>query len=233
MKGLTMSTSTPTPNLHIYFVLDRSGSMESIASDVIGGFNAYLKQQQSDGNDAVMTLIQFDSQDRHEVIASAQPIGKIKPLSKAVFVPRGGTPLYDAMGQVLNEAISREAQLVGAEKPAESIVFVTFTDGEENDSREFSGESVFNLVKGKEKDGWTFVYMGANQDAYSTGGGMGVSQMNSSNFIADKQGTSLAFEDLARSTSRRRQKLRTGEVFASEAFFEEGKTADQDASERL
>ncbi|MCX6507760.1 MAG: VWA domain-containing protein [Actinobacteria bacterium] len=228
-----MSTSTPTPNLHIYFVLDRSGSMQSIANDVIGGFNAYLKQQQADGNDAVMTLIQFDSQDRHEVIAAAQPIGKIKPLSKAVFVPRGGTPLYDAMGQVLNEAISREAQLVGAEKPAESIVFVTFTDGEENDSREFSGETVLNLVKGKEKDGWTFVYMGANQDAYATGGEMGVSQMNSSNFIADKQGTKLAFEDLARSTSKRRTKLRTGEVFASGAFFEEGKTADQDAGERL
>ena len=228
-----MSTSTPTPNLHIYFVLDRSGSMETIASDVIGGFNAYLKQQQDDGADAVMTLIQFDSQDRHEVFAAAQPIEKIKPLNKAVFVPRGGTPLYDAMGQVLNEAISREAQLVGAEKPAESIVFVTFTDGGENASHEFTRETVFNLVKGKEKDGWTFVYMGANQDAYATGGDMGVSQMNSSNFIADKQGTTLAFEDLARSTSKRRTKLRTGEVFASEAFFEEGETAEQDTGERL
>ncbi|MEI6736512.1 MAG: vWA domain-containing protein [Actinomycetes bacterium] len=228
-----MSTSTPTPNLHIYFVLDRSGSMQSIASDVIGGFNAFVKQQQADGADALMTLVQFDSTDSHEVLANAAPINEIKQLDLSVFVPRGSTPLFDAMGRVLNEAISREAQLVGAEKPAESIVFVTFTDGGENASREFTRETVFNLVKGKEKDGWTFVYMGANQDAYATGGDMGMSQMNSSNFIADKQGTTLAFEDLARSTSKRRTKLRTGEVFASEAFFEEGKTADLDAGERL
>jgi Mg-chelatase subunit ChlD len=228
-----MSTSTPTPNLHIYFVLDRSGSMQSIANDVIGGFNAFVKQQQADGADALMTLVQFDSTDSHEVLANAVPINEIKQLDLSVFVPRGSTPLFDAMGRVLNEAISREAQLVGAEKPAESIVFVTFTDGGENASREFTRETVFNLVKGKEKDGWTFVYMGANQNAYATGGDMGMSQMNSSNFIADKQGTTLAFEDLARSTSKRRTKLRTGEVFASEAFFEEGKTADQDAGERL
>jgi Mg-chelatase subunit ChlD len=228
-----MSTSTPTPNLHIYFVLDRSGSMQSIANDVIGGFNAFVKQQQADGADALMTLVQFDSTDSHEVLANATPINEIKQLDLSVFVPRGSTPLFDAMGRVLNEAISREAQLVGAEKPAESIVFVTFTDGGENASREFTRETVFNLVKGKEKDGWTFVYMGANQDAYATGGDMGMSHMNSSNFVPDDIGTKLAFEDLARSTSTRRSKLRTGEVFASEAFFEEGKTADQDAGERL
>jgi Mg-chelatase subunit ChlD len=228
-----MSTSIPTPNLHIYFVLDRSGSMQSIASDVIGGFNAYVKQQQADGADALMTLVQFDSTDPHEVLANAVPINEIKQLDLSVFVPRGSTPLFDAMGRVLNEAISREAQLVGAEKPAESIVFVTFTDGGENASREFTRETVFNLVKGKEKDGWTFVYMGANQDAYATGGDMGMSHMNSSNFVPDDIGTKLAFEDLARSTSTRRSKLRTGEVFASGAFFEEGKTADQDAGERL
>jgi uncharacterized protein YegL len=228
-----MSTSTPTPNLHIYFVLDRSGSMQSIANDVIGGFNAYVQKQQAEGADAVMTVIQFDDDEPFEVLEDATPINEVKTLNSAVFTPRGSTPLFDAMGRTLNRAISREAQLVGAEQPAESIVFVTFTDGEENASREFTRGTVFNLVKGKEKDGWTFVYMGANQDAYSTGGDMGVSQMNNSNFIADKQGTSLAFEDLARSTSRRRTKLRTGEVFASEAFFEDGKTADQDASERL
>ena len=232
MKGLTMSTSTPTPNLHIYFVLDRSGSMQSIADDVIGGFNAYVKKQQAEGADAVMTVIQFDDDEPFEVLEDATPINEVKTLNSAVFTPRGMTPLFDAMGRTLNRAISREAQLVGAEKPAESVVFVSFTDGAENASREFTRETVFNLVKGKEKDGWTFVYMGANQDAYDSGGTMGVSAMNNSNFIADKQGTSLAFEDLTKATSTRRSKLRTGEVFSTQAFFEEGKTADQDASER-
>jgi len=48
--------------VHIYFVLDRSGSMQSIAPDVIGGFNAFLAAQQADGSDALLTLVQFDSQ---------------------------------------------------------------------------------------------------------------------------------------------------------------------------
>ena len=50
------------PPVHIYFVLDRSGSMQSIAPDVIGGFNAFLAAQQADGSDALLTLVQFDSQ---------------------------------------------------------------------------------------------------------------------------------------------------------------------------
>ena len=65
-----------TTDLHIYFVLDRSGSMESMASDVVGGFNGFLADQQSDGADALMTLIQFDSNDSHEVLADALPIAK-------------------------------------------------------------------------------------------------------------------------------------------------------------
>ena len=122
-----MTAKTPTPKTpkakkpevptatktHIYFVLDRSGSMASIANDVIGGFNTYLAQQQADGDDAVMTLVQFDSDDVHEVLADAAPIKTIQPLSSAVFVPRGGTPLYDAMGRVITEAIARETQLKG------------------------------------------------------------------------------------------------------------------------
>ena len=228
-KKPEVPTATKT---HIYFVLDRSGSMASIANDVIGGFNTYLAQQQADGDDAVMTLVQFDSDDVHEVLADAAPIKTIQPLSSAVFVPRGGTPLYDAMGRVITEAIARETQLKGAEEPAESIVFVTFTDGEENQSQEFNRKSVFNLVKGKTKDGWTFVFMGANQDAYDSGTSMGVSMANSSNYIADSEGTSLAFQDLAMSMSRRREKVRTGVAFSAEEFFEAGKTADKDASSR-
>src|SRR4051812_31279763 len=55
--------------LHIYFLLDRSGSMQSMATDVIGGFNAFLASQQADGPDALLTLVQFDSEDPHEVLA--------------------------------------------------------------------------------------------------------------------------------------------------------------------
>ncbi len=53
-----------TPRSHLYVLLDRSGSMESMRADVIGGFNNLLAEQQADGPDARLTLVQFDSQDR-------------------------------------------------------------------------------------------------------------------------------------------------------------------------
>lgn len=65
------TTDDAAPIVHLYVLLDRSGSMASIADDVIGGFNQLLAEQQADGADALITLVQFDSQDPHEVIADA------------------------------------------------------------------------------------------------------------------------------------------------------------------
>ena len=145
-----------TTDLHIYFVLDRSGSMESMASDVVGGFNGFLADQQSDGADALMTLIQFDSNDSHEVLADALPIAKVPPLTRESFAPRGGTPLYDAMGHAITDATIRIERRRAAGEPEESILFVTFTDGEENQSIEYRREQLFDLVKKHEQEGWTF-----------------------------------------------------------------------------
>jgi hypothetical protein len=93
--------------VHIYFVLDRSGWMQSIAPDVMGGFNAFLVAQQADGSDALLTLVQFDSQDPHEVLVDAAAIQSAPPLTSASFVPRGGTRLYDAMGHIIADATIR------------------------------------------------------------------------------------------------------------------------------
>jgi hypothetical protein len=65
--------SNGTTNLHIYFVLDRSGSMQSMAADVIGGFNSFLSTQKADGADAVMSVIHFDTEDAHEVPVGGPP----------------------------------------------------------------------------------------------------------------------------------------------------------------
>jgi Mg-chelatase subunit ChlD len=160
-----------TPITHIYFLLDRSGSMESMRDDVIGGFNAFLREQVADGRDAVMTLVQFDSGNSHEVLVDAAPLETVSPLTRGTFEPRGGTPLFDAMGTLIIEA-SRRAEV---EDGRETVIFVTFTDGEENASSEFSKDKVFLLVDERTKKGWTFVYLGANQDSYREGGRVGFS----------------------------------------------------------
>lgn len=221
-----------TTNLHIYFVLDRSGSMESMASDVVGGFNGFLAEQQSDGPDALMTLIQFDSNDSHEVLADAVPIAEVRRLTRESFVPRGGTPLYDAMGHAITDATIRIEQRRGKRQPDESILFVTFTDGEENQSVEYRREQLFDLVKKHEQEGWTFVYLGANQDAYAEGGRVGFSASSTQNFKGDAQGSREVFANLSRSVSQRRYKMRSGESFDHADLFEGDKSAEADLKKR-
>jgi Mg-chelatase subunit ChlD len=227
-----MTTATPTPInaetatiAHIFFLLDRSGSMESIAADVIGGFNAFVAEQLADGPDALMTLVQFDSGDAQEVLVQARPLAEVQKLSATTFQPRGGTPLFDAMGHAIATATIR-AETVAGTKPAEQVIFVTFTDGEENSSTEYTREKIFNLVRDREAKGWTFVFLGANQDAYAEGGAVGGHAANIANFTADALGTSQAFDGLSGALKRERGKMRRSEVRNQQDFFEGEKPSE-------
>lgn len=206
--------------------------MASMASDVIGGFNSFLAAQQADGDDAVLTLVQFDSHDPHEVLWDAVDIAKAKPLTSGDFVPRGGTPLYDAMGHLVADATIRAEARERAGKHQEAIVCVTFTDGLENQSTEYGRDAIFDLVKNREAKGWTFAYLGANQDSYAEGGGIGFNQASIQNFAGDAAGSAAAFRSLTSSVSRRRGKMRSGVAYASSDLFEGDKGAEDDLRSR-
>jgi len=224
-------TDTPTP-IHIYFVLDRSGSMQVIASDVIGGFNSFLDTQKADGADALMTLVQFDSQDPHEVLADSVGIEAVRELERSSFVPRGGTPLYDAMGHTIADATIRVEKRRAEDLPPEEILFVTFTDGEENQSVEYDREKIFELIKRREADGWTFAYLGANQDAYAEGAKVGYAAASTQGFVGDAAGTAAAFASLTSAVVTRRGKIRTGAHYDNRDLFEGLKEAEEDMKHR-
>ena len=219
--------TTATPTVHTYFLLDRSGSMQAIADDVVGGFNAFLASQQADGDDMRMTLVQFDSHDPHEVIADAVPIAEIAPLTSADFEPRGGTPLYDAMGQVIADATIRAEQRAGAGEAPEEIVFVTFTDGMENQSHEYDRDQIFTLVEKREKKGWTSVYLGANQDAYAEGGHFGMRATSTQNWTADGDGVHLAYASVDRAMLAKRGDVRALRIHDRTDFFRGVKEAEE------
>lgn len=216
-------------NVHIYFLLDRSGSMQSIASDVIKGFNAFVKEQQlsspDDETGLTMTLIQFDSQNPHEVIFSGRDIASVPPLTSSTFQPRSMTPLFDALGRTIDMAESGHVA-------NERIVVVTFSDGLENNSREYSRKNVFDKITTKRDAGWTFVFLGANQDSYAEAGLLGVGAANTQNFAFDGEGTALACQDVSTATRKMRSKLMKAESFDNEDFFEGSKSAELDYSTR-
>ena len=230
-----MSTDTKQlpPTTHIFFLLDRSGSMGSIADDVIGGFNSYIQSQISGPDEARMTLVQFDTQGPHEVSFANSLLKDVPALSRQTYQPRGGTPLYDAMGHVVTDANIWVEQIQAEGKFKPEVIFITFTDGYENASSEYTRESIFQLVQHKQDDeGWTFVYMGANQDAYAAGRQSGFEVDSISNFRANARGTALAFSDLSLGTSNTRMKRSAGARIAKGEFFENQKRSDQDNSER-
>jgi hypothetical protein len=175
----------------------------------------------------MMTLVQFDSHDPHEVLAEALPIADVARLTSESFAPRGGTPLYDAMGHTIADAtIHSEGRRCNGE-PDEEILFVTFTDGQENQSREYNRATLFDLVKKREENGWTFVYLGANQDSYEEGGRIGYSAGNTQNFAASPLGAEVAFASLSKSVGTRRAKMRRGEAYDKRDLFEGDKPAEE------
>lgn len=214
----------PVSPTHIYVLLDRSGSMQAIADDVIGGFNSYLEAQQAEGDDAVITLVQFDDQDPFEVLVDAVPLREVLPLEAERYQPRGMTPLLDACGAVIGHAGRRAQLLAAAGAPEEAVVVVILTDGHENASREFSRTAWLELKRAREAQGWTFVYLGAGPDAFAEAGGMGFAETTTRDWDADAPGAHAAFSMLAEATSRKRRAVRSGRRDATE-FFDDGDDA--------
>lgn len=161
-------------NTHIAVVLDRSGSMDSIKREIIGGFNTFLKDQQEVPGTATMTLVQFDNEiDR---LADFKPLSEIKPLDDKTYVPRGMTKLYDAIGLTVKTVKDSIAKAV--EKPTKILVAI-LTDGMENSSQEYQTDSIKELLEAQQKEGWEFTFIGANQDAILTARGIGLSNASS------------------------------------------------------
>ncbi len=154
---------------HLYFLLDRSGSMQSIKSDIEGGFAAFVEEQRRSVGECRATLAQFD--DVYEVVYADQPVADVPPLD---LRPRNMTALHDAIGRLVTDAGTELAALPEAQRPG-NVVVAIMTDGMENASKEWTGASVKALVDLQTRAfNWSFLYMGADQDAVEVGVSLGI-----------------------------------------------------------
>lgn len=160
---------------HLYFLLDRSGSMQSIKTDTEGGFSAFVDAQRSGvAGECRVTLAQFDN--AYEVVYRDMPLADVPPL---VLAPRGSTALLDAMGRLITEAGATLAGLPEDQRPG-TVVVAVMTDGYENASKEWTHPAIKALVEQQTNDyRWQFMYMGADQDAIEVGRSIGVSAEHS------------------------------------------------------
>jgi uncharacterized protein YegL len=172
-KGKQIQTSTDVPTEFVC-ILDRSGSMSNIRDDAIGGFNTFLSEQQGLQGAAFLTMVLFD----HEYIVAhdGTPIADVKPLDRSTYVPRGRTALYDAIGRAI--ATVRERYEKPGADPARVMV-VILTDGNENDSKEYTRTQILNTIEKCTKDfKWAFLYLSASPTAFADGISIGLGSAN-------------------------------------------------------
>lgn len=135
----------------VYFLLDRSASMQNLWTEALSSINAYVKQLQ-DPNTYVL-LATFDSLG-YDVIRNTKAIDWLD-ITNNDATPRGGTPLFDSAVRMMHHILD--------DKP-ERAVFVTMTDGEENQSQMYKQHHVKQLVSKLQEKNFEIVFLGANFD---------------------------------------------------------------------
>jgi hypothetical protein len=187
--------------IHISVILDRTGSMETIRDDTIGGFNAFLNAQKAELGLASLTLVQFDSQDPYEIVYHFKPLAEVPELTRETFVPRATTPLLDAIGRGINDLEKSLADITEDERPSR-VVMVVITDGQENASREFRKDQIEKMIKEKqEKATWQFVFLSADLNAIGDALASGVRAASTLAHDKDSHGVGAAWASLSRRVS--------------------------------
>ena len=202
--------------------------MAPIANDVIGGFNTFIDEQIRNGTDARMTIVQFDSQDPQDVTIWGAPLPEITHLDSQSFVPRGGTPLLDATGLLIGRTMVDQSARIAAGLQAEDVIFITITDGEENESHEFNLAQIRELIEKRTQEGWAFIYLSAGLDAYADAAQMGIHSGDTQQWKRDGKNARLAFSSTSDAISNMRGKKRRNEDTVRGTAFETGKHAEED-----
>jgi len=198
----------------IAVVMDRSGSMQDLRKDTIGGYNAFLSDQKGIDVPASLTLVQFSTD--YQIVHDAEALVNVPDLNDDTYKPNGGTALLDAIGRTV---ISIERKIKERSEKPEKVIFVIITDGEENSSREFDRDNIFKMISAKqEEENWDFVFIGANQDAIQEAGNIGIRAANSLNYAASDIGTKAMYKAMSRNMTSYRKcaSVKSLDFFAAE-----------------
>ena len=176
----------------LVFILDRSGSMEGLEKDTIGGFNSMIRKQKEQPGEAFVSTILFD--DRTQVLHDRVRLEQVRPITEREYYVRGCTALLDAVGGAIRH-IGNIHKYARPEDRPEHTLFVITTDGMENASHRYSAPQVREMIcRQKEKYGWEFLFLGANIDAVETAGSLGIDPDRAVNYHCDSVGTRLNYE---------------------------------------
>jgi hypothetical protein len=157
----------------VCLILDASGSMGSKVNQTRVAFDGYIQGIKADRSVENVYTVVFNSNHITRIHDGVHP-DTINPLNKENYATAGMTPLYDAMGKTLET-------MVGG-----SMFVVVITDGQENDSREFTRQDIADIIVAKEALGWDFIYLGADFDAWGQARQLGAARGKTLSFSGDQ-----------------------------------------------
>jgi hypothetical protein len=200
-----MSTKHQVHNL---IILDESGSMQSIKSAIISGFNELVQtikgvEGEYPEQEHFITLVTFNGLGR-KTLLDKEPVSKLLPIDEKKYNPATFTPLYDAMGDSFSKLRK------DLEKVKDHNVLVTIlTDGEENASKEYTGAAIKSLIEELKQKNWTFTYIGTDHDVEKFA--ISISITNSMMFDKNDAGIKNMFDKEKSARMNYSQKIRNKE----------------------
>lgn len=186
----------------LVFILDRSGSMNGLEKDTVGGFNSFIEKQKKQKGECLVSLVTFNS--HSEVVYDRVLLNEIRKMKLDDFVPSGCTALIDAMGDSIKH-IKNVHKYIRKEDIPEHTMFVIMTDGLENDSHKYTSDEVKKLVSKQKEEGWEFIFLAANIDAIETAKQYGIKEDRAVNYHSDVKGTATNFNVLSKAVTKLRE----------------------------
>lgn len=205
----------------ITLLLDESSSMHRLKDATVEGINGFILSQQKLDLPAVLTLATFSDAVQHNLrgrprinydpckyIYSSKDLRRVQTLDSKSYTPCGGqTALLDAMGHLIKNTGDRLACTPEKDRP-NKVIIVIMTDGEENASEHYTRDTVRHMVEHQQtKYSWEFLYLGANQDAFKVGPGLGVKVANCMTYEANRIGTQNAYDGTTNAVANYRRGL--------------------------
>lgn len=223
-----------TQKIYNLIILDASGSMSSIYDQALTGVNETIAtirmaQQQYPDMQQFLSLASFSAGEHFlNRIYNASSIDVVRDITSADYPLLGCTALYDAIGTTVSE-------LQRCVTHDDRVLVTIITDGYENASNTWRGSQIKSLIEELRQMGWTFTYIGADQDVEKEAGNIGV--RNSLRFSSDAESTHRMFAHESRSrrayyaTMQRMNELGAAPMQESADYFQEPEPADDEIPE--
>lgn len=200
---MPVSKTQINKRLLVGIVLDRSFSMDIVRAETISGTNeqfSALRDYEDVENTyvAMWTFNQlvtpvFTSKDGNGKEVPALVEAKtLKNLGEGDYIPSGMTAMRDGVGDAI-DFLQAEA------KKGDSVLVVVISDGYENASKRYSEKTIASQVKELQESGWTFTYIGANQDLAKVQKQFGFHEGNTLSYTSDSDGTGQMYKVVASS----------------------------------